>query len=342
MQPTNVVRNWVSYYHPEHNGGNGEALSCDVAIVGCDTAEKALLVISGTHGAEGYAGSGYQVSLLRSKQLAEISQRVKIVLIHGLNPYGFMYGRRVNENNVDINRNNIDFDEPRPVNKFYKQVAETIMPSGAIDTDYQTAFDLVSKRIVEEVGYKRLQQVFQPGQYEDPDGLFYGGTARSWSLETLDIILREHLAGISYVTAIDIHTGLGPKGVGELLLLGAHTQLQTLHSYLTAPFSIPGDEDSVSEAVTGHAISVIQQKFGDKQVIGATLEFGTLPVNDILGVLILENWATKNLSADHPFWQECRQKCRSAFYCEDESWEEAVIQRTSEVVGQMLNILEHQ
>lgn len=88
-------------------------LSIDISIVpGND--KKLLIHICGTHGVEGFAGSGIQSALLDDQEEEEgtgmddddSTQRPPtVVFVHGLNPYGFAKLRRWNENNVDLNRN---------------------------------------------------------------------------------------------------------------------------------------------------------------------------------------------------------------------------------------------
>ena len=53
------------HVHPIARGAEGEELSIDVAVLGPPDAREVLLLISGTHGAEGFCGSGCQVNLLR-------------------------------------------------------------------------------------------------------------------------------------------------------------------------------------------------------------------------------------------------------------------------------------
>ena len=46
----------------------------------------------------------------------------RVLFVHALNPYGFSHGRRVNEDNVDLNRNFRDFATPPPRNAAYAEV----------------------------------------------------------------------------------------------------------------------------------------------------------------------------------------------------------------------------
>ena len=53
-------------YENQTKGPKGEPLSTDVGWLGPDDASKVVVIISGTHGIEGYCGSGFQVDWLAS------------------------------------------------------------------------------------------------------------------------------------------------------------------------------------------------------------------------------------------------------------------------------------
>src|ERR1700687_4972105 len=110
----------TAYLNPHAKGPKGEDLTIDVAVLGPDNAKAGLLVISGTHGVEGYAGSGAQIGWLQSTRNANWPGDLKLVLVHALNPYGFAWNRRVNEENVDLNRNFVDHAKPYPQNHSYE------------------------------------------------------------------------------------------------------------------------------------------------------------------------------------------------------------------------------
>src|SRR4051794_16643553 len=107
-----------SFEHPEHRGALGETLATDVALLGKAGATKLLIVSSGTHGPEGFCGSGCQVATLNDAELlSRIEQAgVGLLMVHAVNPHGFSHLHRTNEDNIDLNRNHIDFNAPLPVN----------------------------------------------------------------------------------------------------------------------------------------------------------------------------------------------------------------------------------
>src|SRR5262249_48881450 len=128
----------VSRVHPQATGRDGKPLFLDTAVIGPRKANKALLLISATHGVEGYFGSGVQTGLMREGLAKRAPKDTKIVLLHALNPYGFSWDRRVNEDNADINRNCVDFRNP-PANEPYDTLAQAISPDDISDRALETA-----------------------------------------------------------------------------------------------------------------------------------------------------------------------------------------------------------
>lgn len=102
-----------SFKHP-CSGPRGEELATDAAWFGPSDASRTLVLISGVHGVEGYCGSGAQVDWLRRKEFEDIPAGASVLMIHAINPYGFAWTRRTNEDNVDLNRNWLDFSLPPP------------------------------------------------------------------------------------------------------------------------------------------------------------------------------------------------------------------------------------
>jgi hypothetical protein len=51
-----------------------------------------------------------------------------LVLIHALNAFGFAWLRRVNEENVDLNRNFHDFTNPLPSSEAYEALHDWLIP----------------------------------------------------------------------------------------------------------------------------------------------------------------------------------------------------------------------
>src|SRR3954466_11012291 len=84
-----AARRGARITHHEHplRGPDGGELATDVAVLGRPDAPRRLLVISGTHGVEGFAGSLCETAWLRDG--VDLPNDLAVVVIHALNPYGF-------------------------------------------------------------------------------------------------------------------------------------------------------------------------------------------------------------------------------------------------------------
>src|SRR5260221_11295212 len=96
-------------YRNPTSGPAGEELACDCAWFGPEDAGKVLVIMSGTHGVEGFCGSGVQLDWLEEGKAAMLPPGHPALLIPAINPYGLPRIPRVTEGNVDLNRNFVDF-----------------------------------------------------------------------------------------------------------------------------------------------------------------------------------------------------------------------------------------
>jgi hypothetical protein len=193
--------------HPEP-GAEGEALSTDVAWFGPRDAAAAIVLISATHGVEGFCGSGAQVDLLTRGEIARLPAGMAVLMIHGVNPYGFSWLRRVTHENVDLNRNWIDFDAALPENPGYDTLADAACPPNwseeSVASSARALVDYIKER-----GAAALQHALSGGQHKHPKGIFYGGLEPTWSRRTQTAILTSYLAN----TARD-RLPHGPRSLG--------------------------------------------------------------------------------------------------------------------------------
>jgi hypothetical protein len=201
-----------SYCEPER-GPHGEELACDTAWVGPADAANVLLLLSGTHGVEGFCGSAVQSDWLAGN--TALPPDTAALLIHAINPYGFAWLRRVTREGVDLNRNYVDFSRPLPENPAYDALADAIVPHSLAREAIARADTLLDNwRSLH--GQEAFERALSGGQYRYPHGLFYGGTAPCWSRRTSEAIVATHqLADRRRVALLDFHTGLGPFGYGE-------------------------------------------------------------------------------------------------------------------------------
>ena len=206
---------------------NNEPLSIDIAWLGALNAKKILIHIGGTHGVEGFAGSAIACSLLKNP--IKTDDDTAIIFVHALNCFGMALNRRVNENNVDLNRN---FTDDRRSHPLYAKINNLINPSCHAWIDF---FHLKAIASILWYGWSNVLQAIAGGQYDFPEGLFYGGNKLEEGPQKLLAWFEKKFSEHRYrdelrVGVID-HTGLGPKGRDFLLAIDENLkQFLKVHS----------------------------------------------------------------------------------------------------------------
>ncbi|HUU72920.1 MAG TPA: DUF2817 domain-containing protein [Burkholderiales bacterium] len=202
-------------------GPAGTPLAIEIAWFGAERPSRVVIHSSGIHGVEGFAGSAVQLALLDSP--LDIPQDAALIMVHCLNPYGMAWLRRVNEHNVDLNRNFIlDVEERSGVADTYRALNSLLNPArlpAGPDLFYPRAI-----RCILKYGMPALRQGVAEGQYEYPEGLFYGGTEFEQGPLLYLGWLSLRLRSVSRVIAVDVHTGLGKWGEEALYLRSGRDQ----------------------------------------------------------------------------------------------------------------------
>ena len=316
----------------------GVQLFTDVALLGPEDAENILLLMSGTHGVEGLGGSGIQVGLMREGLSGGLKPNTRLVMIHAVNPYGFANMRRFNEDNVDLNRNFVDHSGVYPENKEYDQLADLLAPrSFSTLANVFAALQFLWCRL--RYGQASLQHAVTQGQYSHPHGLFYGGRFPCWSNRILHAIGERHLLHAARVVVIDLHTGLGPYGYGEVILNDseddpAYRRAVTWWGAERVKSTLEGG--SVSAHLSGTVRLAFSRMLPDAELTAVGLEFGTLPLMEVFKAIRAENWLYQHGGADHPDAVKIKQQLIRAFYPNDELWKQQVWEQGRLVVEQAL------
>ncbi|MEI9885521.1 MAG: M14 family metallopeptidase [Rhizomicrobium sp.] len=331
----------VARVHPQVKGRDGKPLFLDTAVIGPREAKKALLLISATHGVEGYFGSGVQTGLMREGLAERAPKGAKIVLLHALNPYGFSWDRRVNEDNADINRNCVDFQQP-PANEPYDRLAEAISPRD-ISEDALRAANAKLIDFLKEHGAFALQEAISKGQYKYPDGVYYGGAREAWSLKMLKDVFAESLKGIQKLTVIDFHTGLGDFGAGEMITedLPGSAPYGRAKAMWGARVASSEAGESVSAPLSGTIDKAVAKWLKGVELTFAALEVGTRDTRTVFNALRKDNWLHRFAAGRHKHKdaRDIRLELRDAFYPDTAEWKRLVWGHADEVVSAALAAL---
>jgi hypothetical protein len=316
-QASNAV---ADCYEMMGRGVEGEALSLDVAIHGSSDAPNILLTTSGVHGIEGYCGSAIQSGLLR--QLLPPAN-VCVVHVHAVNPHGFSYGRRVNEDNVDLNRNFIHFEQPLPVNRDYALIHHLLLPEAWPPTPGQ---DAELAKLKADWGDRRMQLAVTGGQYDFPNGMFYGGSKSTWSQTVFRQVLRKHLKRAKRIAWIDLHTGLGPRGFGERIFacVDGGATLDRARAWWGQGITSVHAGSSTSIPMSGPIQMAMYEECPRAQYTGICLEFGTDPLDNMLAALRADHWMGAQTQVHPALQQSVRAQLRKVFNPDDRVWQEEV------------------
>jgi Protein of unknown function (DUF2817) len=310
---------------PELRGVDGEALAMDVARLGDAGAPGMLMLWSATHGIEGYCGSGCQVGLLSdSGFLAAVAEAgVAVLFVHAINPHGFSYGRRVNEDNADLNRNFRDFAAPAPVNAAYAEIHRHLLPA---EWPPGPANEMELGAWIAGHGERAYQTAVSSGQYAFPAGMFFGGAGPSWSNRTLRSVLRAHAARRTALGLIDIHTGLGPRGHGEKIYDGPDVagDFARTRSWWGDDVTSFHDGSSTSARLVGVNYNAVYDECPGAAYAGIGLEYGTLPLLEVFQALRADHWLHNYPDAPDALATGIRRQMREAFYIEADDWKDTV------------------
>lgn len=317
-----------SYDHPLR-GRDGEALALDVVRDGPADAAGMLVISSACHGVEGFCGSGVQVALLRDEVFRrEARERgVAVLYLHGLNPYGFSWWRRVTQENVDLNRNFHDFNGPLPANPAYDELAHLLVPADWPPTpDVQQAI----AGWIARNGQPAFQAAVSGGQYTHPDGLFYGGDRPTWSNDAIRRALREYGRQCRRLGWIDLHTGLGPSGHGERIFAARDDRatLARTRAWWGDQVTSMYDGSSTSALLTGLMFNAAYEECPQAEYTGIALEYGTLPVLEVLDALRADQWLHNNdARATDEQRAAIKGQIRDAFYTDTDAWKRRILEQ---------------
>lgn len=324
-----------SYRHPLP-GPDGAPLFLDSARFGPPDARRVLFVASGTHGVEGVCGSGIQTFLLRDGLAARLREGVALVLIHASNPWGFAWGRRVNEDNVDLNRNFLDHGAPYPENPDYDRLDAVLNPA-TLEAEDVAAFVTAVSEFQREHGEEAVYRALSGGQYRHPRGLQYGGQAPVWSNRTLRELWAAHAGHSELAVYVDLHSGLGPRGLGLILQTAKDDSIDARLSHAWWPDVVRSNPDGgANELLVSGLMGPAFSAQMPAAAVAVVLEYGTQPINEVMLAVQADNWLHHHGDRSSPRGAAIAQQVRDAFFIADADWQETVCARAREVLDAAL------
>ena len=143
---------------------------------------------------------------------------------------------------------------------------------------------------------------------------------------------------------IDLHTGIGPYGFGEIMSNHAARDPghQIMQRWWGGEATYFDDGTSSSYYVIGDTQIALTQTLTSARIAGVTLEYGTIPrKEDMMNAVRADNWLYAHGDGDvhAPKGRAIKVQIRAAFYPEHDDWKEMVVERGHYVMKRMLKCL---
>jgi hypothetical protein len=336
----------TSYPHPL-TGPRGESLATDVAWLGAPNARRLLVAISGTHGVEGYYGSTCQSEWLHEFAARKLPEDVAVMMVHLINPWGTAWVRRVNEDNIDLNRNYLDFQATLPLNPRYETIHD-IYTCRDFDGPQRQHTDRLLAAQLESIGWAEYQAIVGAGQYLYPDGLFYGGVQATWSNRTLRSIAERFLRPARVTIAFDLHTGAGAYGHPMLMAIAQARYAALadaealygpwLYTLLTGTNAGISDTGVVARA-TGYTSQAMLDALPGIHLMQLVIECGTYPEAPMHTALRNDHWLHLYGDPGDALGKQISRALFDSFMPADEDWREIAWRRTRQAWERALKAL---
>jgi predicted deacylase len=326
-------------------GEHGQELTIDVAGVGADRPRRALLLLAGVHGDEGFSSSTLMcdaLSRLADPAGPRLAGDAAVVMVHAVNPWGMAYWRRQNESNVDLNRNwGRDGRVDVPANPGYEVLHPHLVPGGSAPPTPESLLE-VTRALVAEHGYPWVKAAVSAGQYSHPDGLYFGGDRTEESNVILAEVVGRRLAGAEEVLVLDLHTGHGPAGTATLL---SHVPADHADdAWLRAVFA--GERVECTEAPDattgpkhGQIAAGLAERVPEARWRTVTMELGTISDTRMILNERSEHWVHLHGDRSDPAHARIVWEHRCGSTPDDPEWERAAREHGRRIVGRAIEVL---
>jgi hypothetical protein len=306
-------------------GPDGEPLHMAELLVGPRDAKTAILLASGTHGIEGYAGAGLQVGLLSTGALRDLPNDTAVLIVHMVNPWGCAWDRREDQNNVDIFRNLVYAEPPFRSNPEYDAIDGFLNPTEWTGPVKEKA-DAELAAFIDTHGQDRFIEIMRWGQHNHPRGMTYHGTEPTWSRLTVEDIVRRNLQAAGRVAAVDLHTGLG--GWGQVVVVSYAGENSSIGRrfqdwYPGETIHFAGDDPGIPRHQV-MALESLKRIVPGAEFFGVGLEWGAEPIDgeEAWEVFRHMSWLQNYGDLSSREAEPVRRKYRSYLYGETDEWKQ--------------------
>jgi hypothetical protein len=309
--------------------------------------DKLLVLSSGVHGTEGYSGSAVQHMFLKELFTPEHLSDMGILLIHGVNPYGFKYGRRATENNVDLNRgSDVDPSLFEKENSGYALLNDMINPNGKASANSISSqfFYLTAISKILKASMSVTRQAIVQGQYEYPEGLFFGGRDFEPQIDSLRLILPDFFSSYETILEIDLHAAFGSRNTLHLFpnTIDDPVIRRKTETVFEGQQIEWGDSDDFYTISGGFADAFLNKINPEAQYLYMVFEWGTYNTEQTFGsikslqLMINENQGFNNGYKNDKQEEKIRKAVRELDYPSSEAWRSNTMETGREMLSLVL------
>jgi hypothetical protein len=327
-------------------------LKVDWIKAGRESSKNSLVITTGLHGIEGLFGGAF-LELFFREFLPVLKPETSLLLLHGINPWGMERGRKVNPNNVDLNRNfaGSESDLEGSDNPEYRLVREILtpeLPLGAL-LPAQIRFLAQVAGAVMKRGTAPLRRAALLGQSENKKGFYYSGTAYQPETRVVMDLLSGCFGSSANVVHLDVHTGYGPGR--QMVLVNSPLEERSPDKFAELfqyPAVVAADGDDFFQ-INGDMLDWAyswHQKQPGSNYFGTAFEFGTLGDGIIselisLWIMVVENQAYWYGTQNGKIRRKIEKRFRELYYPESTAWREQALQDSRRALTGILSEYEY-
>lgn len=319
-----------------------EGLYIDSIYIPATEKQTNLIVLTtGVHGIEGYIGSVMLDVFWQEIYSSEIDKtNTGVLIVANVNPYGMKYHRRYNENNVDLNRNFIlDWDSfDTTVNKDYPKVDTFLGPKKELGNAFWHEAGFYGSLVAEVVqdGTDVISNALLGGQYEYPDGVYYGGRGDEVSTSYLKDVFKQTLeSSYENIVHIDVHSGYGPRYNMVIFNSVFETMTEAESVELFGYDYIIAQDSEDFYATTGDTTDYyyrLHEKMGtDTALYSTCFEFGTIGDSFLDSIISMKYTIEENQNHWYPSDNATtnaivKERYQELFYPTEKEWREKTVE----------------
>ncbi|WP_430817378.1 M14 family metallopeptidase [Carboxylicivirga sp. RSCT41] len=310
------------------------------------TKERLLILNSGLHGIEGYVGNAFQCLFMDEVLNSDVLNHVGVLIIHGINPYGFQNGRKTTGNNVDLNRNCLltqsDFTYK---NAGYAELVSMLMPDERVNlkSDSNRFFLFRSMLKIIKESKSVMRQAILQGQYEYEKGFCYGGAGHEPHLKELKILLIDKIRQYPSMLNIDIHTAYGERGKIHLFVnRPSNDKVTEVIGEIFKDRKVDWGDSKGFYEIKGDYVSWVNSLVPETFSIPMLFECGTMNSQTTFGsikslqIMILENQGAHYGFVDEHTESTVKKQFREMYYPSSSVWRTLVLSDAQTLLKQTI------